>query len=142
MIQPTPNSSSKSLALIGALCAATGWFLLVVFCITFLAVLIAVLFGWLSMSLNIGKTGRDIVFGWFALFILSGVGYVGIALSLHCPHCDHKFLRNPKGLGPAGFIYHPGLPRRRGFNPWAIQVVRFLKTRKISCINCGEEIFP
>jgi DNA-directed RNA polymerase subunit RPC12/RpoP len=75
------------------------------------------------------------------ILISCGYTYLFIALSLRCPHCGFKFLKNPKGLGPTGFVYHASCPKKAGLNPWAIQIGRFLAVRKIRCINCGQEVF-
>jgi len=77
----------------------------------------------------------------FVLLLGGGIGYFILALLIRCPHCDYKFLKNPKGFGPVNFHYHENCPKIRFFNPWAYQVGRCFATGQIRCINCGEEIF-
>ncbi len=120
---------------------ALVWSLLVLLWLTFLTVTIAVVFRWLPSRLHIGSVGADVLLVFFALLIGCGGVWIGIAFSLRCPHCEFKFLKNPKGLGPANFVYHPNCPGKRGVNGWAVQVYRFLTSGKMRCVKCGEEIF-
>jgi DNA-directed RNA polymerase subunit RPC12/RpoP len=75
------------------------------------------------------------------VFIFCGYAYLFIALKVRCPQCGFKFLKNPKGLGPTGFVYHLSCPKKTGLNPWAVQIGRFLAIHRIRCINCGQEVF-
>jgi hypothetical protein len=85
--------------------------------------------------------GLVALFGGFTLLLIAAVIYLILALRIGCPSCGCKFLKNPSGFGPVGFVYHPSCPRLPGLNPWAYQIGRFLGTRQMRCIHCGEELF-
>lgn len=131
---------SKMLVLIAAISVAFIW------SVTLLTLLFAI---GVLIGLTAGMPGRipmasaemGFIFGPCGLLLVTGVVYVVIALKLRCPACGYKFLKNPKGLGPTGFVYHPECPRLPGINPWAYQIGRFLGTSRIRCINCGDEVF-
>jgi hypothetical protein len=141
MNPPQPNTPSKGMVAIAAICVAVLWLIVAVLIEAFLTVTIMAILGWLPWHINLGRTGGRALISLFVLFFLCGALWIAMALSLHCPHCGFKFLKNPKSLGPTGFVYHPNRSGQRGFNGWAVQIFRFLTSGKMSCINCGEEIF-
>jgi hypothetical protein len=141
MKAPKYRAPSKTLVGTAASCVVVCWFLIVLLWLAFLSVIVAAVFRWLPWSFHIGRTGMHAIFGLFGLFLSCGVAWIAIALILHCPHCNHKFRKNPKGRGPAGFVYYANCRRKPGFNPWAVQIVRFHLSRKILCVKCGEEVF-
>jgi DNA-directed RNA polymerase subunit RPC12/RpoP len=140
MKSPGATRPSKSLAYTAALCLAVCWFLVSFFALASVFVIVAIVFGLLPWHLNIGTKGNHIVLAWYSLLIVCGVGYNVLALTLRCHYCGHRFLQNPKGLGSA-FVYHGYCVGKRGFSPWTVQVAEFVITRRIRCVNCGEEIF-
>jgi hypothetical protein len=89
-----------------------------------------------SSHINIGRPSLHLLDSFYGLFFLCGAAYLAIAFSLHCPIAT-SFLVNPKGFGPRGFIYYASCPRRWHLNPWAIQIVTFLQTRRMRCINAA-----
>ena len=134
----TPN---KPLVALAAICIAISWILVILFLLAFIAVTICVAAGLLPTRINIGHSGQNFLAAFFATFFICGAIWISLAFSLSCPHCGFKFLKNPKGLGPTKFQYHPNSAGKHGMNGWAVQVVSFLTTGRIRCIKCGEEIF-
>ena|SRR5437764_85050 len=144
MYSPGPKTPSRLLAYTAAVCLAACWLLIFVFALTCVFVIIATVLRLLPVHLNIGQTGNHIVLAWYWLLVVCGVSYNGLALLLRCHHCGHRFLYNPKALGPA-FTDHVNCPDKKGFSPfspWTKQIVEFLIRRRIRCVNCGKEIFP
>jgi len=140
------NPSTKRLpSRLAVLLATSGvailWSMCVLGVIGALGVAIAVLFGVMPNETPVTTTGRHAIFSVAGLLLVSGYSYFIIALRLRCPSCGFQFLRNPKGMGPANFVYHPNCPRTPYGSPWALQMVRYLRTRRIRCIQCGEETF-
>ena len=139
MIKPGPPS--KLVVSIAAICVGVGWLIICAIILVFAFVTTALILGLLPSRIQITQHASYGFLAIFGLFIACGLSYVTIALTIRCPLCGYKFLKNPKGLGPTSFVYHPSCPRKRGLNPWAIQIGRFLLVRKMRCINCGEELF-
>ena len=133
--------SAKVGVLVASVCVGVAWFLLVVWLLLMLFIFVGVLSGRLPVQMCVSTSTIRIFLGCVALFVFCGYTYLIFALRLHRPHCGFRFLKNPKGLGPVGFVYHTNCPRKPGLNPWAVQIGRFLTSRKILCISCGEEIF-
>jgi DNA-directed RNA polymerase subunit RPC12/RpoP len=107
-----------------------------------LQVLLIIPFVILAASINMRVSLLiDIIFTFAGVLYFCGIIYFVSALRLRCPHCGYKFLKNPKGFGPAKFVYHPSCPRGHGINPWGRQIIRCVGIGEIRCINCGEEIF-
>lgn len=140
MNSPGPKKPSKALAYTAALCLAACWLLISLFVLASVFAIIATALRLLPWNLNIGRTGSGFALAWYSLLIVCGVAYNWLALTLRCHSCGHRFLQNPKGLG-AAFTYHGKRRGKTGFNPWAVQVVEFVITRRIRCVNCGEQIF-
>jgi hypothetical protein len=136
----SPRSAKLAVSLATA-CVGVSWFLLAVLLLLMVVVFVGVLSGILPTQMCVSTATLHLFLGCMALFVCCGSVNLVVALRLHCPHCGFKFLKNPKGLGPVGFVYHPNCPRKPGLNPWAVQIGRFLATGKIRCINCGEEVF-
>jgi hypothetical protein len=134
-------SSAKLAVLVAAGSIGISWFLLAIWLLIMVAVLLGVLSGILPTQMPVSLVTVRIFLGVVALFICCGFIYLIFAFRICCPPCGFKFLKNPKGLGPTGFVYHPSCARKPGLNPWGVQVGRFLATQKIRCINCGEEVF-
>jgi DNA-directed RNA polymerase subunit RPC12/RpoP len=133
-----PNKFTVSLAALGV---GIGWLFMAVFALGFVTVTAAVVVGVLPMRFSVSTLTIRVFLMCVGVFISCSYTYLFIALRLRCPHCGFKFLKNPKGLGPTGFVYHPNCPRKRGLNPWAVQIGRFLTMHRIRCINCGQEVF-
>ena len=57
-----------------------------------------------------------------------------LVISLKCPHCGRRSLIQ-------GARIHTSFPTKGTTQQWAIQAVRFLKTKKIQCLYCASEIF-
>lgn len=134
-------SSAKLAVSVATVCIGISWFLLAILLLLMVVILVGVLSGQLPTQMCVTPVTIHIFGGCVAVFIFCGYAYLIFALRLRCPHCGFKFLKNPKGLGPVGFVYHPNCTRKPGLNPWAVQIGRFLASRKIRCINCGEEVF-
>lgn len=134
-------SSTKLAVSLATTCVGVAWSLLAIFLILMVVMLVGVMSGQLPTQMCVPPSTIHVFLGCLAVFLFCGYTYVILALRLCCPHCGFKFLKNPKGLGPVGFVYHPNCPRKPCLNPWAVQIGRFLASRKIRCINCGEEVF-
>lgn len=132
---------SKLAVWVAAVCIGIGWLLIAIFIFVFILVSGGVVSGRLPMQISLSPLTMRVFLTCVGIFLLAGFGWVSIALSLRCPHCGFKFLKNPKGMGPAEFVYHADCPTRAGINPWAIQIGRFLTSGKIRCIGCGREVF-
>ena len=91
-------------------------------------------------TIRISRSAGFLILAAFGMFVVPGLTHFVTALSVRCPNCGLKFLRNPKGLGPARFSYNAQCPRLPGVNPWAYQMGRFLCTGSIKCIGCGAEV--
>ncbi len=131
---------SKTAVLIACLCVLVGWALFVLMLFFMLGLFNALAAGMPSRT-PISNAGLATILGIGGLLSLCSLTYFVLALSLRCPHCTYQFLKNPKGFGSTGFSYHPSCPRIRGFNPWSYQITRFLRSRRMRCIKCGEELF-
>jgi len=140
MNSPGPKKPSKALAYAAALCLAAYWLLISLFVLASVFAIVAATLRLLPWNLNIGQTGTNIALAWYSLLIVCGVAYNWLALTLRCHFCGHRFLQNPKGLG-AAFSYYGKCRGTTGFSPWAVHVAEFVITRRIRCVNCGEEIF-
>jgi len=138
---PSNTPPNKLAVSVAAICVGVAWFLLFVFALLFVLVTGAVILGLLPSHIPMTRSMTYVILTIFGFFAPCGYTYIIIALRIRCPRCGYKFLKNPKGLGPTGFTYHPSCPRKFGLNPWAIQIGRFLSIHKIRCINCGEELF-
>jgi hypothetical protein len=136
----SPGSAKLAVSL-ATVCIGVAWFLLAILLLVMVVIFAGVLSGKLPTQMCVSTATIHIFLGCVALFIFCGYTYLIFALRLRCPHCGFKFLKNPKGLGPFGFVYHPNCSRKPGLNPWAVQIGRFLVSRKIRCISCGEEVF-
>ena len=136
----SPSSAKLAVSLATA-CVGASWFLLAICLVLMVVVFVGVLSGILPTQVYVSPATLHIFLGCVALFLFCGSVNLVVALRFRCPHCGFKFLKNPKGFGPVGFVYHPNCPRKPGLNPWAVQIGRFLASRKIRCINCGQEIF-
>jgi DNA-directed RNA polymerase subunit RPC12/RpoP len=141
MARESSPSSAKLAVLVAAGSIGISWFLLAIWLFFMAANLLGVLSGILPTQMPVSLVTVRLFLGTVGLFIFCSFIYLIFAFRIRCPHCGFRFLKNPKGLGPTGFVYHPSCPRKRGINPWAVQVGRFLATQKIRCINCGEEVF-
>jgi len=77
------------------------------------------------------RLDRPNIFRSGGAFICLRFIYLILAFRIRCPHCGFKFLKNPKGLGPVGFLSTTltvlGSPV---FNPWAVQIGRFLALKR------------
>ena len=113
----TPN---KPLVALAAICIAISWILVILFLLAFIAVTICVAAGLLPTRINIGHSGQNFLAAFFATFFICGAIWISLAFSLSCPHCGFKFLKNPKGLGPTKFQYHPNSAGKHGINGWAV----------------------
>ena len=131
---------SKPAVLVASICVAIAWSIMLGVLLSLFGICIGLACGMPSKA-SLPKGGDIVLFGGYALLILSGLVYLIIALCLRCPFCGYKFLKNPKGLGPGNFSYHPSCPKLPGLNRWAYQVARFLGTGQMRCIKCGEELF-
>jgi hypothetical protein len=109
-----PNNPNKPLVWLAAVCVGMDWFLLATFTLLFVLVLVAVMFGLLPMHISVSRLTAHVFLVCLACFVLFGFIYLVAALSLTCPYCGFKFLKNPKGMGPAGFVYHQDCPKRAG----------------------------
>ena len=136
-----PGTPSKLAVSVAAVCLGLQWSYIAVTMLIFAGGTAAVVAGMLPMQVSVSPLTLHIFVISLALFMVCGAIALVTAYRLRCPHCGYNFLKNPKGLGPAGFIYNPNCPKRKGINPWAIQVCRFLVRQKIRCIKCGEEVF-
>src|SRR5260221_9791137 len=133
-----PSKLTVSLAAVGV---GIAWLFMAVLALMFVMVTAAVVSGILPMRISVSPLTNRLVLACFGVFISCGYTYLFIALKVRCPHCNFKFLKNPKGLGPTGFVYPPSYPKKPGLKPSAVQVGRFLAIHKIRCINCGQEVF-
>jgi hypothetical protein len=106
-----------------------------------LTLLVFIIFGAIT-NLQPGAVLLPALLIWLGFLAVLALTYLSISLRIRCPRCGYKFLKNPKGLGPMNFVYHPTLPKLPGINRWAYQIGRFLGTRRMRCISCGEELFP
>jgi hypothetical protein len=140
MNSPGPKKPSNALAYTAALCLVACWLLISLFLLASAFAIVAATLRLLPWKLNIGQTGTDIALAWYSLLVGCGVAYNWLAFKLRCHFCGHRFLQNPKGLG-AAFAYHGTRRGKTGFSPWAVQVAEFVITRRIRCVNCGEQIF-
>jgi hypothetical protein len=134
----TPSKVAVTFAALGV---GIGWLFMAAVLLSFILIFAAVVGGVLPKHVSVPPFAIQLILICFGIFISCSSIYLFIALSLHCPHCGFKFVKNPKGLGPTGFVYHPNCPKKRGFNPWAVQICRFLAVHRIRCVNCGEEVF-
>jgi DNA-directed RNA polymerase subunit RPC12/RpoP len=141
MIPRELNAPSKALVTIAALCVAAIWAFVALVWLTILTLVIMAMFGWLPWRPHLGLTALRTILSFFALVVLCGGTWLTIAFNVRCSHCDFKFLKNPKGLGPANFIYHPNCQGNGKINGWTLQVYRFLTTGKMRCVKCGQELF-
>jgi hypothetical protein len=137
-----PHHPNKPLVWLAAVCVGMDWFLLATFTLFFVLVRGAVMFGLLPMHISVSRLPAHVFLACVACFVLFGFVYLVAALSLTGPHCGFKFLKNPKGMGPAGFVYHQDCPKRTGRSPWAIQIGRFLASGKIRCVTAAEKSSP
>jgi hypothetical protein len=133
----TPSKVAVALAAVGV---GIIWLFVALMMLSFILISAAVVSGLLPVVFSVPPFTIHIFLMCVAVVIFCGSTYLFIAFTSHCPHCGFKFLKNPKGLGPTGFVYHRSCPRRRGLNPWAVQIGRFLAIHKIRCINCGQEV--
>jgi hypothetical protein len=131
---------NKTVVLVATVCVGITWLFMLSLLLLLIALVIGLVFG-MPNQITISRRTGHLILAAFGLFIFVGIVYFALALSVRCPRCGHSFLKNPKGLGPSGFIYNAQCPRLRGVGPWAYQIGRFLGTRKICCIKCGEEVF-
>jgi DNA-directed RNA polymerase subunit RPC12/RpoP len=137
----SPTKPSKLTVWLAALGVGIGWFFMVVMMLVFVSASVGVAAGKLPMRFSVSPLIARSFLACVGFFISCSFIYLLIALKLRCPHCAFKFLKNPKGLGPTGFVYHASCPKKAGLNPWAVQIGRFLAIHKIRCINCGREVF-
>jgi DNA-directed RNA polymerase subunit RPC12/RpoP len=130
----------KSLVVSAAYSVGFGWLFILSGLVLALGATIGLAFGMPSRVPISSQTERQ--FLWVVgVFVLSSFLYLALALSVRCPHCGFQFLKNPRGLGPIGFVYHSSCKSIQGFNPWAYQIGRFIARGRIRCIKCGEEVF-
>jgi DNA-directed RNA polymerase subunit RPC12/RpoP len=134
----TPN---KPLVAVASICIAISWVQVLLSMLAFVVVTVCVAVGLLPTQIVIGQSGRTFLVSFFGLFMICGAVWIALAFSLSCPHCGFKFLKNPKGLGPTKFQYHANCSSKYRLNGWAVQIINFLTTGRIRCINCGDEIF-
>ena len=145
-------STSKVPVWFVAACVSFGYLLLLVGLVAMVAAIVGIMFFRMPRILQVSARTVHLLLGVFALFLVSfvllAVAYLLVALQVRCPHCGFQFLKNPESLGPNGFVYHPTCPwfpsKNRWFclSPGTYQIGRFLRTGRIRCIKCGEEVFP
>ena len=94
----------------------------------------------------------------FSVAVLSALVFLGacgtlIVLTFHvrCPSCGWALLRNPKGVGPTGFVAHSACPRGTlhyfgmhflpvyRISPWTVQMLRVRTEKRIICLQCGSD---
>src|SRR5271154_6542671 len=105
-------SSAKLAVTFAAGCMGILWFLLAIWLLIMVVILLGVLSGYLPTHVSVSLVTMHIFLGCVGLFICCGSIYLVFALRLRCPNCGFKFLKNPKGLGPVGFVYHPNCARK------------------------------
>src|ERR1700722_9790431 len=104
--------------------------------VIWLQVLLIIPFAVLAASINMRVSLLiNIIFTFTGALFFFGAIFVVAVYTLRCPHCGFKFFKNPKGMGPAKFVYHPNCPRGYGINPWGHQIWRCATTGQIRCIN-------
>ena len=141
-VNPSSSSSpSKVVVALAAVGVGMGWLFMALLLVGFVVISAAVMVGLLPVRFSVSPMTIRVFFVCVGAFISCSYTYLFIALRLRCPHCGFKFLKNPKGLGPTGFVYHPSCPKKPGVNPRAVQIGRFLAIHRIRCINCGQEVF-
>jgi len=129
------SNSQRRLVRIGAAFVLAGWTgFLLAFISTFASVALA--------KVGFGTASRFALASSLALMVVgmaSAIAYLFIALTQKCPSCGFSFLKNPKGLGPTGLVYHSSCKKIRGFNPWSYQIYKAATTGNIRCVSCGVE---
>src|SRR5262249_20886463 len=70
MTPTAPKAPSKPLASTAASCVTFAWILLATFALPSIFVTAAVLFGYLPLRLNIGKTGQHLILAWYLLLVV------------------------------------------------------------------------
>ena len=136
-----PHSTRKALVWVFALSVGYIWVLVFAILLVSVGATIGMTFFHMPSVVSISQRTNHFLLASIIVMIIPGFFAVGLAFCVRCPHCHHLFLKNPKGVGSTGFVYHENCSSWPGINPWAFQVGRFLIKQKIRCINCGEEVF-
>jgi hypothetical protein len=95
---------------------------------------------------------------YYVAAILFGVSFVAVVgtycwvlVRAKCSQCGWMLLRNPKGLGPSDFIFHPSCPGGSAhvfglrflpsyrINPWMVQMMRAKNEKRLRCLRCGTD---
>jgi|GEM_PF-7009690 DNA-directed RNA polymerase subunit RPC12/RpoP len=80
-----------------------------------------------------------VAFAGFGLLFAGFLVYLPLMLSVKCPRCGWRLLRNPKNTANR-FVYHPSCKRIKGLiNPWGYQMARAAWTKKCRCVRCGQD---
>ena len=134
------SRGEKALMWVSAVSVGIMWLFMALWLAALMAAMVGLVAGTMPSTIHIPRVGGRLIFVAFGMFMALGLVYLVTALSVRCPNCELKFLKNPRGLGPAGFSYNAQCPRLPGINPWAYQMGRFLCTGSMKCIGCGQEV--
>src|SRR5436305_1148100 len=113
------NRSLKFAVSIAVASVSVCWLFMLSMLLVMIAVIVGMMLGAIPHEVSFSKQTADLILVVFGALIVLGVLYLILALSVRCPRCAYKFLKNPKGFGPSGFTYNANCPRLRGVNPWA-----------------------
>ena len=134
------SQGEKALVWVSAASVGICWLFMLLLLVIVVAETVGLASGITPPTIRFSRSAGFLILAAFGMFIVLGLVYLVTASSVRCPKCGLRFLRNPKGLGPAGFSYNDRCPRLPGVNPWAYQMGRLLCTGSIKCIGCGEEV--